>query len=333
MNLQSLLKDLEFEESLCCSTYALYNLLRSYPETLFDREAPVHEDFARGLGRMAGVAAIGESHGLSDRSFDAIAKGLGLKGQAAELPGSEAELRKLLSAPGTGCLVRLHLRDGSESVAGVRHSLLLLPVESDRKPPHYEALDSNAAIGETAHFSWKDLSRILCGVYQIEVHGPRRETGNAVPGFGAKKDLDRRPRRPDITALRKALAEFAMNSVMGLEALESAMLAHPKSGVLRVFRASVQLAMSVKPTSSTRLSPKAIENLREGFVGEAKQDLAEALRLEPGLREALPLPLSNGHWQDSVEAFSTLGVLAVSPKDGASELSEEVQKRLRSHWQ
>lgn len=332
MNLPALLRELEYEESLCCTTFALYNLLRSYPETLFDRQVPAHEDFARGLARMGGVGPVAESCGLSDRSLDAVAKGLGLKGQSVLVPATEAELRKLLAAPGSGCLARLQLREGSESVAGVRHSILLLPVESERKPAHYDALDSNAAIGETARFTWKDLARLLCGLYVFEVHGPRRELGNTVPGSGPKKDLDKRPRRSDITALRKALAEFALNAAMGMEALEGALRAHPRSGLLRAFRAAVQFAMSARPANQARLSAKALADLREGIAGEAQKDLAEALRLEPDLRSGLPSPLSSAHWKDPVEAFAALGALAVAPKNDAAELSREVQNSLRSFW-
>ena len=332
MTLQALLKELEFDESLCCTTHALYNLLRSYPETLFDRHAPAHEDFFRGVARMSGVGPVGDAYGLSDHSLDAVAKGLGLKGQAASLPGSEAELRKLLAQPGTGCLARLHIRDGSESVAGVRHSLMLLPVESEKKPPYYEALDSNAAIGETAHFTWKDLSRMLCGIYQLEVHGPRREMGNAVPGFGAKKDLDRKPRRADVTALRKTLAEFSINTVMGMEALDAAVRAHPKSGVLRAFRGALHFAMAAQPTTNPRLTAQRADNLKQSMEGEGRQDVGEALRLEPDLKSAVPPALSAGRWTDPIEAFSVLGLLALSPKNGGSGLSAEVQRSLRSAW-
>lgn len=332
MNLAALLKELEVEESHCCTAYALYNLLRSYPLTLFERDAPGHEEFAAGLARMTGVGPLPENRGMSDRALDAVAKGLGLKGQAVALPGSEAELRKLLAAPGAGCLGRVQLREGNDSVAGVRHSLILLPVEPDRKPPHYEALDSNAGMGERAHVSWKDLSRMLCGLYVIEVHGPRRELGNTLPGFGAKKDLERRPRRPDITALRKALAEFAMNEIMGMEALQAAMRAHPKSGILLAFRAAVQFALAAKPAQNSKLGAKIVAEIQQGIAGEARDYMAEALRLEPGLRERLPGSLTCARWKDPVEAFSALGVLAVSPKADDPCLSAEVQKRLRPLW-
>jgi len=326
LTLQALLKELEFEESLCCTAYALYNLFRCYPETLFGSEVPDYPSFEGGVGKMAGVGPLLESRGLTDRALDAVASGLGLRGAAAALPSSELELRKLLATPGSGFLGRILLREASETVPGVRHSVVLVPVERDRRPLHYEFLDSNGALGERGKFAWKDLSRMLCGIYVLEVQGPRRESGNTVPGLGPKKDLNRPARRADITALRKALAEFAVNPLMGVEALEAAVRAHPRSGVLRALRGAVAVAM----TLATDVGAAARANGTGAC--QARQDLSEALRLEPALRQALPAALTCLHWRHPVQALALLSALAVGAKKPLGDLTARIEQELRSCW-
>lgn len=323
LTLQAAIRDMELEESLCCTSHALYNLLRSYPQTLFGDHVPSYEEFARGLAKMGAVGGDMPAHfGLTDRVLAGVAAGLGLKGEAIAVPRAEAEFKKRLAAPGTGFLGRLTLREAAGNSAGARHSVVVLPVDPDREMPHYNAMDSNGAVGAVTKYAWKELSRMLCGLFLLEVHGPRRELGNTVAGFGMTVDLERRTRDPDVRDLLKVLSEFASNPapVLGSEFLAMSLKSHPRSVLLNAFRAGLTAAMALKGEGSGGKGG-AREDLEE-----ARRQFEEALALQPDLARApLPDALRSAHWEGMVDALAALAALSASPKTASAELREKVK--------